>query len=414
MDIRRSRSRSLASTDQPESPFERGEVQHQVADGPAVAGGSARASDAAKGKSSQQRLRWDSRALMRLADAVDRLDISKHWNYGSKTKFWYKVLRELAADEDRDNHLQPHINTLNQKFGEMYDAYEAGHLGLKLPPPAKGRLTSDDLPQELKTALSRIYEKFKHVRNHKVAISGNHVSQLRPVPPQTSSRKRKPAPDQPLMMPAGGGESLDMQCREAPHGAEAFYGRAATHEDLDVSQSYKVAAAQNPPGQGGNPYMNIRQMHPQPPNYGESTDPDNSFRSGHLPYPGGLSPYMAGYSLPAHPHGSQHKHGHAEGQGRSSGNTMHMLVKSMAQAVKKLDEYLEVARSELDLARKYKTKQAELANQQLALLEQKLQEDRRHRDCLQLLVEEQQRFLQTLRGLAAHRSSSCVGGPRYR
>lgn len=112
----------------------------------------------------QQRLRWDSRALLRLAEAVDRLDISKHWNYGSKTKFWYKVLRELAADETRDTHLQPHINTLNQKFGEMYDAYEAGHLGLQLPPSSKGRLSPNDLPPELKAILAKIYEKFKHVR----------------------------------------------------------------------------------------------------------------------------------------------------------------------------------------------------------------------------------------------------------
>lgn len=356
----------------------------------------------------QQRLRWDSRALLRLAEAVDRLDISKHWNYGSKTKFWYKVLRELSNDEDRDTHLQPHINTLNQKFGEMYDAYEAGFLGLNLPLAGKGKLTPDDLQPELKAILGRIYEKFKHVRSHKVAISGNHVSQLAGGTPESSARKRKSAAPMDARSPGQSG-SPDLPYRDVRHG-DAYYGhteggRRSVHEEMMASQSYKAAVHAQA---SGNPYLDMRHMysHHQAA-HGESSE---AGFGGHMSGYPGYSPFM--YGFPG-AHQQQH-YAQASQADKTSASTMQMLAKSMSQAVQKLDDYLEIAKSELDLARKFKAKQAELATQQLALLEQKLQEDRKHHDCLQLLIEEQQRFLQSIRSLSATMSSPQRGDPRKR
>uniref|UniRef100_A0A061S9P0 Uncharacterized protein n=1 Tax=Tetraselmis sp. GSL018 TaxID=582737 RepID=A0A061S9P0_9CHLO len=122
-----------------------------------------------------QRLRWDASNLLRLAEAVEEVDIAKHWTHGLKTKFWYQVLEKIFDEEYKKKYIEPHINSISAKFYEMYDAYVAGVQGCEVTYASdKGtiyrpKISYDDLTPELRTVLHRVMGTFEEIRARSVA-----------------------------------------------------------------------------------------------------------------------------------------------------------------------------------------------------------------------------------------------------
>lgn len=114
-------------------------------------------------------LRWTATVRVQFLQAIESVDITKHWRHGSKAAFWYQVLETFWRQQGYENmYKQPHINSLNMKFFEIYDAYmegtgEAGPSGSGAR-TARSKLGPRDLTKEEIDICARIKQRFEPIR----------------------------------------------------------------------------------------------------------------------------------------------------------------------------------------------------------------------------------------------------------
>uniref|UniRef100_A0A7S1SST6 Uncharacterized protein n=1 Tax=Tetraselmis chuii TaxID=63592 RepID=A0A7S1SST6_9CHLO len=170
------------------------------AGGAAPGGKPARSDDSEDDKRWLPSLRWTPSVRVKFLRAIESVDITKHWRHGSKAAFWYLVLETFWEQQDYESkYKQPHINSLNMKFFEIYDAHmegtgEAGPSGSGAR-SSRNKLAPKDLTREENDICMRIKEKFEPIRGgvgaHKQPRAKlGEVGPGAPTP-ASSARKRK-------------------------------------------------------------------------------------------------------------------------------------------------------------------------------------------------------------------------------